>query len=174
MSVVAFAKNQMRVGRCIGRKDFRGAIRILESSLSNNSSDVPSLQMIALCHRWSQRNDLAIATAQQVLAYDSENFGAIWLLSEVYADQNEHDAAAKFARLGMENYPKHSPGTPKWVFWFLRLGAAIFPSFKRIEESAKRDLTDPDKDTREWYSWAKEYLTWYDASFGNKQTPTVH
>ena len=174
MSIVAFAKNQMQVARCIGRKDFRGAIRILESSLSDNSTDIPSLEMIALCYRWSQRNDMAIATALQVLAYDAKNFGAIRLLSEVYAEQSEYDAAAKLARLGMENYPKPLPATPKMVFWFLRLAAKIFPSVKRIEETAKRDLADPDKDKRAWYSWAKQYLAWYDASFGNKETPTVH
>lgn len=174
MTVVAFAKTQMQVSRCLGRKDFSGAIRVLEGSLSNNSTDIPSLEMIALCYRWSQRNDMAIATAQQVLAYDSKSFGAIRLLSEVYAEQNDHDAAAKLARLGMENYPEPLPATPKMAFWLLRLCAAIFPSFKRIEESAKRELADPNKDTKEWYSWAKQYLAWYDTTFGSKQTPTVH
>ncbi|MDP2265890.1 MAG: hypothetical protein Q8J70_04980 [Thiobacillus sp.] len=174
MTALAFATTQMQIARCIGQKDFNGAIRVLEGSLSNNSTDIPSLQMIALCYRWSQRNDMAIASAQQVLAYDSKHFGAISLLSEIYAEQKNYDAAARLARLGIENYPEPLPATPKLFFWLLRLGSAVFPRLKRIEASAKRDLADPNKDTREWYSWAKKYLAWYETTFGNKQTPTVH
>jgi tetratricopeptide (TPR) repeat protein len=171
MGIAAFLKNHFQVSRYIGRGDYSRAIHILESSLSNNAADIPSLEMIAHCYRWSQQNDKAIATAEQLLAYDAKNFAAARLLSEIYAEQNEDDAAAKFARLGMENYPEPSPATPKIVFWFLQflhLAAKISPRFKRIAESAKRDLSDPDSHVKEWYLWAKQYLAWYDASVGNE------
>ena len=106
MSVVAFAKTQMEVARHIGRKDFDGAIRVLEGSLSHTPTDIPFLEMIALCYRWSHRNDMAIPAAQQALAYDANNFGAVRLLSEIYAERNEYDTAARFVRLGLESYPE--------------------------------------------------------------------
>jgi tetratricopeptide (TPR) repeat protein len=174
MSIVRFAKNQMRGAQCIGRENFDGAIRFLEESLSNSSTDTPSLEMIAMCHRWSHRNDMAIASAQRALAYGPKHFGALRLLSEIYAEWKEHDIAAKFIRLGLESYPEPLPTTPKIFFWVFRLGATTFPRLRRIEEAAKRDIDDPNSGNDEWYSWAKQYLVWYDAAYGNHQTPTVH
>ncbi len=174
MSVVSFAKTQMEVGRCIGRKDFDAAIRILEGSLSHDPTDIPSLEMIALCHRWSHRNDMAIAAANQALAYDSKNFDAIRLLAEIYAERNEHETAVRFVRLGLESYPESLPPLPKIFFRVLHLFAAVLPRLRRIEEAARRDLGDRNKDNREWYSWAKQYLAWYDTASGSLQTPTVH
>lgn len=171
---VAYAKTQMHAARCIGRKDFDGAIRVLEQSLSNDSQDTPHLEMIALCHRWAHRNDMAIATAQQALAYDPKHFGSIRLLSEIHAERREHDTAAQFVRLGLENYPGPLPATPRFFFWVLGLGAVVFPRVKRIEEAARRDIGDPNKDNREWYSWAKQYLAWCDSNSGNQQAPSVH
>lgn len=174
MKLMAFAKAQMEVGRCIGRKDYDGAIRVLESSLSNTSTDVPSLTMIALCHRWSHRNDEAIVTAQRVLAHDSTSFEALRLLSEIYAERKEHESAARFARLGLENFPEPTPPAPKFVLWLLHVGAIFSSRIRRVEEAARRDLAEPDKEKREWYVWAKQYLAWHDSEFGDNQTPTVH
>lgn len=174
MFVVAFAKTQMEVARHIGRKDFDGAIRVLEGSLSHTPADIPFLEMIALCHRWSHRNDMAIAAAQQALAYDTNNFAAVRLLSEIYAERNEHDTAARFVRLGLESYPEPLPPMPKIFFWVLRLAAMVSPRLARIEEGANRDLGEQNKDNREWYAWAKQYLAWYETVSGSQQTPTVH
>lgn len=174
MQLMDFAKVQIEVGRCVGGKDYKGAIRVLEGSLSNNSKDAPSLVMIAMCHRWSNNIDEAIAMAQRALAYDPMSFEAIRLLSEIYADRKEHEAAAQFARLGLDNYPEPTPSIPKFFFWVLRIGALILPRLKRVEKNVREDLADPDKDTREWYSWAKQYLAWYDSTYQSKHTPTVH
>jgi tetratricopeptide (TPR) repeat protein len=172
MSVVSLARNQMRLARLIGRQDFDGAIRLMDGSLSNTAADIPDLEMMAYCHRWSHRNDMAIILAQKVLTYDPKYFGAFRLLSEIYTEQDDHERAAKFARLGIENFPDPFPSIPKLLFWLLRIGAALFPRLKRINESAKRDLTDLNKDNKEWYLWAKEYLHSYDSVTG-KHSPTV-
>lgn len=164
----------MEVGRRVGRKDYDGAIRVLERSLSNTADDSPSLVMIALCHRWSKRNDDAVNVAQRVLSYDKDNFEAIRLLSAVHADKGEHDLASKFVRMGIEKYPEPTPSTPRYVFWLLRIGASVFPRLRRVEESTREHLADPDRDKREWYSWAKQYLAWYDSVSGKRRSPTVH
>jgi tetratricopeptide (TPR) repeat protein len=174
MQIMNFAKVQIEVGRCVGRKDFDGAIRVLESSLSNSSNDVHSLVMIAMCHRWSNRSDEAIVMAQRALAYDPKSFEAFQLLSEIYAERKEHETAAQFTRLGLDNFPEPTPSVPKFFFWVLRIGALVIPRLKRVEKSAREDLADPNKGVREWHSWAKQYLAWYDSEYRSKHTPTVH
>lgn len=129
--------------------------------------------LIALCHRWSHRNDMAIAAARQALAYEPTDFGPIRLLSEIHAERKEHDTAVQFVRLGLENYPEPLQAPPRFLFWVLRSAAVFFPRLRRVEEAATRDLGDPGKDNEEWYSWAKQYLAWYDSTFGKRQTLTV-
>lgn len=174
MQLVAFAKTQLEVGRCVGRKDYDGAIRVLESSLSNTNADTHSLVMIALCHRWSNRNDDAIEMAQRALSHDSGSFGAYRLLADVYAERKEHEMAVRFVRLGLDNFPEPTPPAPKFIFWLLRVGSLFIPRLRRVEEAARTELADPNNDTRDWYAWAKQYLAWYDSEFGDKLMPTVH
>lgn len=159
----------MQVASHIGRKDFDGAIRILQGALCNDSRDVPYLEMIDLCHHWSDRNDMAISAAQRALAYDSKCFGAIRLLSKIHAERNEHDTAVQLVRLGMENYPEPLPAAPKPFIWILHLLAVIFPSVRRIESAVRRDFSDPNSDDKEWYVWAQRYLAWYDSSCEKQQ-----
>lgn len=174
MGLVAFAKTQLEVGRCVGRKDYDGAIRVLESSLSNSNADAHSLVMIALCHRWSNRNDDAIEMAQRALYHDSKNFGAYRLLAEVYAERKEHAMAVRFVRLGLDHFPEPTPPAPKLIIWLLRVSAFFVPRFRRVTETARTELTDPDSDTRDWFAWAKQYLAWYDSEYGDKHVPTLH
>lgn len=174
MSIAAFAKVQVELARCIGRRDFDRAVQVLNESLSNSEADVPSLVLIAQCHRSAGRDDMAIASAQRALAYDPRNFGSIRLMSEIYAKRREHDTAARYVRLGLESYPEPLPPMPKIFFRLLRVLAAISPRLRRIEASAREDLGDRNKENAQWYGWAKEYLAWYDARSGNRQAPRVH
>jgi tetratricopeptide (TPR) repeat protein len=153
MQLVAFAKTQVAVGRCIGRKDYDGAISVLENSLSNTDADAPSLLMIALCHRWSNRNDDAITMAQRALSHDSRNFEAYRLLADIYTERKQHEMAVRFVRLGLENFPEPST-PPKFFFWLLRFGAFFLPRLKRMEETARTELTHSNSETRDWYTWA--------------------
>jgi tetratricopeptide (TPR) repeat protein len=174
MRLVPFAKTQFEVARCIGREDYDGAIRALEGSLSNTSEDAPSLAMIAMCHRWSNRNDEALTVAQRILVFDPTNFDAFQLLSEIHAERQEHEAAARFIRLGLDHFPEPTPPAPKFLFRLLRIGALVSRRLRHVEETARSDLGDPDRDNRKWYLWATKYLAWYASHFDAKQSPTIH
>lgn len=174
MRLASFAKTQLKLARCIGRKDYDGAIRVLESSLSNTDEDAPSLVMVARCHRWSKRDDDAIGVAQGALSCDAGNFEAYRLLADIHAEREEHETAVRFVRLGLDNFPEPTPPVPKYIFWILRVSALVIPRFKRAEEKTRRELADIDSETRDWYAWAKQYLAWYGSQFGGKHTPTVH
>ena len=174
MRLLPFAKNQFEVARCIGREDYDGAIRALESSLSDTRDDVPSLAMIAMCHRWSNRRDEALAVAQRILSFDPANFDAFQLLSELHAERQEHDDAARFIRLGLDHFPEPTPPPPKFLLRLLRIGARVSQRLKHVDEIARSELGDPDRDKKKWYLWATKYLAWYDSNFDAKQSPTVH
>jgi len=167
-------KSQIQVARRIGQKDYDGAIRILEGTLEKNKKDIPSLSMIALCHHWSGRSDMAIACTKQVLTFDTKNFDAIRLLSEIYAERAEHQMAAEHIRLGLENYPTPLPATPKIFFWLLRFVSYVYPKFKALEKEAREEIGNPNKSNEDWFDWAKQYLAWYDQTQGEKKSPTLH
>ena len=173
MRFIKIMKTQMDVARYVGYKDYDGAIRVLQASLSNSAIDIPSLELIAHCHRWSSRNDMAISVAQQTLAYDPNNFESMRLLSEIYAERKDHVSAVRFIRLGLENYPEPQPSVPKIYFSLLRLVSAIVPRFRSIHEAAKRDLGDLDNGNRKWFFWAKQYIAWYNSVSGREQDPIV-
>jgi len=172
MPVGKFLKHQLALARCVGRKDYDGAIYVLEETLSNNPEDISSLQMLAQCHHWANRDDIAITVAQRVLTYDSHCFDAMRLLSEIHVARNEHDVAASYVRLGLENIPEPTPPAPKFIFLLLRLGSFIFPRLKRIEKSAKLENGNPNTGTEEWLEWARQYLVWYDSRHIGCQKPT--
>jgi hypothetical protein len=121
--------------------------------------------MIATCHRWSNRSDEALGVAQRILTIDPTNFDAFRLLSELHAERSEHEAAARFIRLGLDHFPESTTPPPKFLFRLLRIGALVSRRLKRVEEEARSDLGDLDRDKRKWYLWATQYLAWYDSNF---------
>jgi tetratricopeptide (TPR) repeat protein len=174
MSFVRFSKTQLQLARFVGRKDFDGAIRVLEASLSQGADDVPALLMIALCHRWAHRDEDAILAARRVLASDPNSFEAIQLLSETHAQRGEHDVAVQFVRVGLESDPAPVPVPPTFFLWFVRIAAYLFPRLRHIENAAKAHLSDAKSGRAEWFAWARQYVAWYDQVAGNQRKPTIH
>jgi hypothetical protein len=117
---------------------------------------------------------MAITSAKRALDLDPNSFGAIKILSEMYARRTEHELAAQYVRRGLERFPTPLPTMPKAFFGALRLASLIFPRLRTIEERAREDISDPNRNNDEWYVWAKQYLAWYDQSEGSRATPTIH
>jgi|SRR5712691_427264 len=174
MSFISDAKVQLQAARCVGRKDYDEAIRVLEAALSGSPRDVPFLELIAHCHYWANREDLALTSAQKALELDPKSFGAIKFMSGIYAKRTEHEVAAQYVRRGLENYPKPLPTPPKAFFLFLRLASFLFPRLRAIEKRAREDIADPNKSNSDWYTWARQYLAWYDGTHSDRTSPTVH
>lgn len=168
-------RDELKVARCIGSKDFDGAIRIMTSGLTNSKDDVWSFEMIAQCHQWAGRADMAITFAKRALEFDPKFFGSFELLSRIYAEKAEHETAAQYARLGLENYPAPIPPMPRIV---VRLFQSVFWALgifiPRLRALANLDAPDPNKPNNEWYNWAKQYLEWYQETHGDPMNPTVH
>jgi hypothetical protein len=131
------------------------------------------LELIAQCHLWAKREDLAIEFAKKALEFEPSSIEAIKVLTTIYAKRTEHELTARYARHGLEHFPKPLPTTPKALFGILRLASLVFPTLNVIEERARQDISDPNRSNNEWHAWAKGYLAWYDQRQGARTTPTI-
>jgi tetratricopeptide (TPR) repeat protein len=174
MGIAALMKTQWQAARLVGKKDYDGAIRLVESALSGSAEDASLLVLVAHCHYWAKREDMALISAQKALLLDPRSFEANKFLSGVYASREEYERAARHAKDGLENYPEPLPSVPKVFLLVVRVASALFPRLRRIDQTAQQDLADPNKDNKRWYAWATEYLRWYDAAHGSRTSPTVH
>ena len=164
-TVARSLKIHMKIAPLVGRKDFEGALRILEGELTGTDEDKPYIEMVAHCHLWSGNQEKAIEMAKKALALNPSSFEMPRMLSQIYAEREDHEQAIKYVKNGLSNYPSEDlPAPPKWAFSLLKLAGIFSARWKRVEEATKEDLRDPDKDRREWQAWAKDYLAWYDES----------
>jgi hypothetical protein len=161
--------------RSVRAKDPDAAIKILTDSLTNTEEDVFTWEMIAHWHCTAGRDAMAIAAAKQALSYSPSYFGALELLAGLHASRSEHELAAHYARLGLENFPERLPNLPqslvRGVQGLFRLLSLVSRRFQRV---ADEDIPDPNRSNEEWYTWAKQYLEWYDDSHGQRENPRVH
>jgi len=153
----------MKIAPFIGRQDYEGALQLLEGELAGTADDSPYLEMIAHCHWLAGNDEKAIETAKEALELDPNNFEMPKILSQIYAEHEEHEQAVAYVKIGLRNYKSDSlPAVPRWVFGAMKLAAKYSARWKHVEEAAKEDLGDPNKDSREWCAWANEYLLWYE------------
>lgn len=163
MKISSFIKSQMNVRR----KDYKEASEILEAELTGSSEDLPYLEAIAHYQLWAGNEEKAIITAKKALLIDPKGFDMPKMLSIIYAKRENHEEAIKFVRIAVQNYEPENPyKIPGWVSSGLKLAGKFSTRLKQIEEAAKEDIEDPNKDRREWRAWAKEYMAWYDEAMG--------
>lgn len=166
MSTARFLKTQMKVAPLIGRGDYDGAVRVLEGELAGTPEDIPYLELIAQFHLQAGSEGKAIEAAKKVVALDSENFEMPRMLSQIFAEHEDHEQAVDYVKIGLKNFPSElTPTPPSWAFSALKLAGKFSARWKRIHQAAIEDLQDPNKDKKEWQAWAKEYLEWYEANF---------
>jgi tetratricopeptide (TPR) repeat protein len=168
MNIAKSLKTQMRVAPLIGRKDYEGALRILEGEITGTAEDMLYLEIIVFCHLETGNQEKAIETAKKALALNPTSFEMPKMLSQLFAEREDHEQAVKYVKIGLSNYPTEVPPVPpNWACGLLKLAGKFSPRWKRVEEATKDDFRDPDKDRREWQVWAQEYLTWYDEFLKN-------
>ena len=168
-------RDQAKVAQLIGAKNFDAAIRISASRLTNTAENAFEHDMIALCHHWAGRDDMAIASAKQALECDAKSFNSLQLLANIYAGRSDHEEAAHYARLGLENFPAPLPVPPQWLVRTLRSIFWLVGVFvPRFGQGAKMNFTPDRKPYEEWYAWAKQYLEWYEAVHGDPVNPKIH
>ena len=164
---------QMKAVRCMGRGDYMQALEHLQALRDSEEPNPYTLCMIARCYESAEDLDSAIGAANAALALNGEHFESLQLLARVYLTRSDYEKTKDYVQRALRNYPEPLPGSPRFFFWVLRV-LSIFPAIRRLEKAAKEDLSDPNKDAKEWYDWAKKYLSWYEEEFGEKAEQTVH
>ncbi len=170
-------KDEMRFARLAGGGDFDQSIAILADGLAAATDDVSRLDLIeriGLCHWGARRPGDAIETLNKALAISPNSFFSLKLLSECHAMKDEHDTAAAFARRALEAYPEPLPKVPGFYLRVCRGIVRLFPKYRDIFKDVEANASDPERDTRAWYAWAKAYLKWYDETRGTSVTPKLH
>ncbi len=167
-------KSHLKVAGYVGRRQFDEAIGALSRQLTHTDSDLSDLEMIALCHQWAGRDEQAICYARRALAIDAKSFGALSLLGEIYAVRSEHEAAALYTRLALQNFPEPLPPVPKGFMRVLGLIGRVIPRVRVAARDLEGLTSDPGAVHREWYEWAARYLRWYDKAHGKAVCQTVH
>lgn len=170
---VSFAEN-LKISRCIGRRDYDTAIQLIRRGLNNSTQDAQGLDMIAMCHCSAGQDDAAIRAADQALAYNPQCFGAIQTLVRVYVKRQQHDMAARYLRRGLEHFPAPLPEPPRVIFLIHRLIKLIVPKYKPALDVAEMTLRNINGSRNEWYAWALAYLAWYDRTHDDHQSVTIH
>jgi tetratricopeptide (TPR) repeat protein len=164
---------QMKAARCLGRKDYARAIEYYERVKESEDPNPYTLCMMAQCSEWAGDSESAIRIAKEALAIDSTQFESHKLLAEIYLARKDYEKTKWHVQNALHNYPEPLPSPPRLFFRLLRL-LSILPAVRRVEKAAIDEIKDPNKDTRKWFEWAKEYLKWYEEQFGDKAEPTVH
>ena len=159
MPVTTFLKDQMLLARHVGNKDYQTAIKILEESLTDSPEDVATLEVIALFHHLSGKDEKGIESANKAIAYDNTSFGALKVLSEIYVGQGNHEMTIQFVRRGIEHFRNDEIPLPLRMFATLAKGlSSVSPRFQKVAEQSKNNL----EGNKEWLVWAHSYVAWYE------------
>ena len=162
----------LRLAKMIGRRDFDGAINYLRAGLKGDEADLASLEMIAHCQHWAGRHDEAIAACRETLKLDPVSFEMHAMLAQIFAEKGEHDEAAEHARTGLESYPEPLPKVSRIVVLAFKALGRIAPRLQGAAPDAA--LRRVEAMRAEWFDWAKQYLSWYDATYNGSVNPTKH
>ena len=162
----------IRFARMIGREEFDDAIDYLRAGLKGNKSDLASIEMIAHCHHWAGRKEETIVVCREALGLDPNSFDMHVMLSQLFAENGEHDDAAIHARKGLECYPEPLPEIPGFMLSAFNALGRFVPSIRNFPPDAALQKIETWR--AEWFGWAKRYLSWYEVTFGETAKPTEH
>jgi hypothetical protein len=87
-------------------------------------------------------------------------------LARRLAERQEHHDAAMHLRKVLETYPGPLPEVPRFVTSTFRVLGRFVPSLREFD----LDKVQQSNEARqaEAFDWAKSYLAWYDATFGEQ------
>ncbi len=164
---------QLKAAKCFGKGDYKSAVGHFKKSMEVEGESSYIYSIIASCYELDEEYELAVKNGEKAVILDKEQFGAYEVLSRVHCSLKNYEKAKEYVIKGIECYPEPLPGPPKFVYFLLKM-ISIIPKFRRVYESTKEELSNPNRSSEKWYKWAKEYLEWYENAHGEKSVPTVH
>lgn len=164
-------RHNAAAARCIGARDFAGAIDHYRRILEVAPNDPFAPLMLVQCHSWNGDTQAAFDAAKRLEATEPSDFFSLRALACAYAKHGEHHSAKPYieralvladgaARLGLA-------GTV--TLWFddiiVFLKSWLF-GFRHLIDK-RRQVDQYNDSIRDWKRWAEEYLSWYAATYGS-------
>ena len=147
----------MRASRCVGRRDYDGAIAAFTALLAVDSEDGFARSMIAQCHAAKGDDEAALRAALEAIEADPADYYSLQLAGRLYVKLGQHERAKGYVERSLAQVPRHSPILHRFLM-YLAKGVRMLRGV-RVREEEIEALRDPAKDDREWADWARQYLS---------------
>lgn len=137
---------ERRAARAFRLKNYRAAIRHLETLLGHVGENANTLHVLGLCHERVGDDDKAFEWAMRSTAADEGHFEALRLLIRLHVRRNENDAARVLTTRALVTLPP--PADPRGLVRLVRL----------LTREPDPSLAGYDRELREWIRWARQFL----------------
>lgn len=166
-------KLEMAAARHMDSKRYDEAINCFREVIEEEGESPHSLEMMALCYEQKMNISKAKEFALRALEIETNSFGALKMLARFAISEENYSEARDYVLRALESYPEPLPEAPLFLLKFFRFLRRV-AKFRKMSDAAVDILQNMNKDTEDWYRWAKEYLEWYESQFGEKSVPTCH
>jgi tetratricopeptide (TPR) repeat protein len=170
-SMISTFRLQFQVSRCVGKKDYEGAIECCRKILDRDSQDAFAQTMVAQCFEWMGRSSDALDAARIVLNRDPTDPFCLRIAGRSSAELGQHDEASRYVEQSLI-YPVQYSGSPTrgldLLSTFLRV-ASFIPLLRRTHQRLRRERAEIAQYDDEWNDWAQRYLEWYRSTFDGKR-----
>ena len=173
--MLRFMRLNAIASRRFGRGDYAGAADCYQRMLADDPRQTFALSMLADCQERQGLLADALATAMKAVAAVPGDFLALRTMARACLNTGDPHTAKLYVERALAATP--SPVSAAEVRWILRVGRLflgamrLLPRYrKRLSSVALADF-DPNRDAREWTTWAHEYLAWYADTFSDSGSP---
>ena len=146
----------------VGRNDVGRIEALCAEELEVEPIDIMALIILADSYWRNEQLEKALPPALDALEVDPNEFYALRIVTSIYATRGEHQLAYRYAKRMLNVNPLTFPPT-KAVSRILTPFAWLAKA-RRLKERVTRDELEIKISYSEWAQWARDYVSWYEAS----------
>jgi len=150
----------LEAARCIGRRDYAGAVENYSKIAERYGESAYVLLMMAQCREWAGEHEGTLQMAERVLQLDPNDFHALQIVARIQVSNGQHRVSRDYVIRALENMPEPFSDRYIIVYWLVN-ALRVLPKFRRIDKRELEGLKDMNRDRRQWVQWAHDYLVWY-------------
>ncbi len=152
----------MKASSAVGTKNYDAAIDACKRMLDEDKEDYFATSVIAVCYEWKGDIAQAIIYADKLLTRFPNDLEMLLLSARYWAKSGDEERTYQFVRRALENSNEKTYEIPKWPFKLMK-PLSVFKKFRGLEERAKKDEKNYQKNREEQLNWAKQYKAWYES-----------
>ncbi len=141
--------------------EYQQAIDLYQKLIATGQRSPDVYWAMAVCHRMLEKNEDAIAVANEALSMNPHHFLSLELLATIYNDQGNDDLTYKYINKALTCIPRTVAETsPRLVKTAKKVSKVLFGA--RTEKEVE-EIFDLEEEDRLWIVWAREFKTAYEA-----------